>query len=249
MVDMADYSSKYSDQYSNQSFETSLVKIRRRQVLASLLKYGHKYILEIGCGLEPLFPYCGQFQTYTIVEPSEVFAQRARDLAAGTQGIDIIQGYFEEVYDQLPVKPCFDFIILSSLLHEVEKPIELLQAIWRLCGESTIIHINVPNVFSFHRLLAVEMGIINDIFEQSGTEAKFQRQTRFDKSLLFKMVEDNGFQIISSGTYFVKPFTHEQMEKMLHHGILDTLVIEGLERMIKYMPDLGCEMFVDVKRS
>ncbi|HZS07222.1 MAG TPA: class I SAM-dependent methyltransferase [Blastocatellia bacterium] len=246
MTDIADYSDKYSDQYLSQSFETSLVRIRRRQVLASLSKYDHNHILEIGCGLEPLFPFCDGFQTYTVVEPSEVFVRHARSLVAEGRDIEIIHDYFERAHDRLTAGPGFDFIILSSLLHEVERPVELLQAVRRLCGESTVVHINVPNVFSFHRLLAMEMGLINDVFEKSGTEIKFQRQTRFDKSLLFEMVEGNGFRVISSGTYFIKPFTHEQMEKILDNGILDVSVIEGLERMIKYIPDLGCEIFVDV---
>lgn len=127
-------------------------------------------------------------------------------------------------------------------------PTELLQAVYQLCGESTVVHINVPNVFSFHRLLGLEMDIIDSIYEKSEMEVKFQRHTRFDKESLIGIVEDNGFEILSFGTYFIKPFSNEQMEKILDNKIVDIAVVDGLERMIKYLPDMGCEMFVEVRR-
>ncbi len=248
MIDLEEYSRKYAEQYVNESFEVFLINIRRKQVLKSLHEYKHDSILEIGCGLEPLFLYCNDYKAYTIVEPSEEFVRNAKKSASEKDNIFIVQGYLEKVYRDL-IGQTFDFIILSSLLHEVPNPDELLQAIYKLCSKSTVVHINVPNVFSFHRLLALEIGIINSIFEKSETEIKFQRNTRFDRESLRKIVQENGFQILSFGTYFIKPFSNEQMEKMLRNRILDTKVIDGLEKMIKYLPDMGSEMFVEVKRK
>ena len=110
-------------------------------------------------------------------------------------------------------------------------------------------HINVPNVYSFHRLLAYEMGHVESSFEKSETEIKFKRHTRFDKHSLVKLVEENGFQILSHGTYFIKPFNNEQMERTINQNIIPRDIIEGLEKIIKYMPDLGCEMFVEVRAN
>lgn len=200
--------------YRDEAFGTILVKIRRKRVLASLQKHNHQNILEIGCGLEPLFPYCEHYETCTIVEPSEEFTQHAKALSSGKDKIHVVQGFFEEVYKQLLGKQDFDFVICSGLLHQVPDPVALLQLIYQLCNDSTVVHINAPNVLSFHRVLASEIGIIDDIFEESETEIKFQRYTRFDKESLFRIVEEDGFQILASGTYFIKLFTNEQMDKI-----------------------------------
>jgi hypothetical protein len=63
------------------------------------------------------------------------------------------------------------------------------------------------------------------------------------------MVEENGFRILSYGTYFIKPFTNQQMEAIMAQNIVDKDIIKGLERMVRYMPDLGSEMYVEVKRD
>jgi SAM-dependent methyltransferase len=198
--------------------------------------------------MEPLFLYCTDYKTYTIVEPSDELVQHARKLAKNKRNITIIHGFMEEVYKKLiESRHGFDFIILSSVLHEVPDPNKLLQAVYQICSTETVVHINVPNAYSFHRILAYEMGLISDIFEKSETDIKFQRHTNFDKQLLFKMLEENGFQIITYGTYLVKPFNNEQMEKILEQGILSKDIIEGLEMMVKYLPDMGCEIFVNAK--
>lgn len=69
----------------------------------------------------------------------------------------------EEVYKTL-LEHDFDFIIISGLLHEVPDPKKLLQSIYKICKQDTLVHINVPNVYSFHRLLAYEMGCIKKHF-------------------------------------------------------------------------------------
>lgn len=249
-IDIKDYSEKYLKEHGKTlSFERVLAEARKTQILKSLNKYKHEHVLEVGCGLDPLFLYC-DYRSYTIVEPSDRFVQRAKELAARKGNINIIQGYMEEVYEKLcELEHGFDFIILSSLLHEVPLPNKLLQSVYQVCKSDTVVHINVPNVYSFHRLLAYEMGYITSIFEKSETEAKFQRHTRFDKQLLCEMIEENGFKILSYGTYFIKLFTNEQMEAIIAQNIVDKDIIKGLERMIKYMPDLGSEMYVEVKRD
>lgn len=247
-TDINDYSKKYMEEHTRSfSYESVLVEVRRKQVLKSLNKYPHRHILEIGVGLEPLFQYCNDYESYTIVEPGYELVQNARKMAEGNNNIKIIHGFLEEVNEKLFESEDFDFIILSSLLHEVPDPDKLLQSIHRVCKPDTVIHINVPNVYSFHRLLAFEMGYIESIFDQSETEVKFQRHTRFDKESLFQIIEKNGFQILLQGTYFIKLFNNEKMEEMINLNIFNQDLIKGLEGMIKYMPDLGCEMFIEIK--
>lgn len=247
MSDVKRYADEYRKHYDARSFELHLIAARRTQVLHSLHAYPHAHIVEVGCGLDPLFPYVDDYATFTVVEPSPDFARHATALAAARPNVTVIQAPFEDAAADFPPGRPVEFIVVSSLLHEVPDPARLLGAVHRVSGPATTTHINVPNVRSFHRLLALEMGLIDDVFQQSATEARFQRHTRFDRTALTALVETAGFRVLSFGTYFVKPFTNDQMDQILAQGIVDPRVIGGLERMIRYLPDFGSEMYVEVR--
>ena len=246
MKDINNYAQNYLRQYADGEFETTLVRVRRKYVLGALARYPHALVLEVGCGMEPLFQFAGD-ASFTIGEPSEEFARHARELAGGPE-VRVIRGFLEEVAPSLAQRR-FDFIVVSSLLHEVSDPVALLAAVRSLCDDQTVVHFNVPNVRSFHRLLALEMGLISDLFEQSETERRFQRHTRFDAARLSEMLQANGFRILDSATYFIKPFTHAQMEALMQSGAAAPELIDGLDRMTKYLPDMGCEIYANVRRA
>lgn len=241
----ASYARDYHQQYENQSFETILVRYRRERVLASLRAHPHAHVLEIGCGLDPLFAACDDAERFTVVEsvPEFVAAARAREDAR----VHVIEGYFEQEVEALEARRPFDFIVCSSLLHEVPDADTLAAAIRSVCDPQTVVHFNVPNMRSFHRLLAYEMGLIESVFEKSDMEKKFGRHTRYDLEGVRALLGRHGFREIESGTYFVKPFTHGQMEHLLGSGEFAPSLLDGLSRMVAYMPELGCELYVDVR--
>jgi SAM-dependent methyltransferase len=246
-IDISRYSKEYLSEHNKDfSFESILSDVRRGKVVESLKKYSPSNIVEIGCGLVPIFCEYPYFKEYYLVEPSEEFINNAKNLAKNRQNITLIQDYFENAYQKIRALK-IDFIIASSLLHEVHDPEKLLTSIKDLCNPNTIVHINVPNVYSFHRLLAKEMGIIKDTFDISDTERKFQRSTRFDKKIFLDCIESSGFSILSFGTYFIKPFNNSQMEYLLTSEVADLKIIEGLNRMTKYLPEMGCEMFAEIR--
>ncbi len=247
MTDLKAYATRYATQYAKESFETILVAVRRRQVVHFLEQYRPRRVLEVGCGLEPLFPHYDEFDAWSVIEPVAEFVRRARELAADDGRVEVLEGYVEDQNTPLAGDE-HDFIIVSSLVHEVPDPLRLLESIRSLCSDATIVHLNVPNVLSFHRLLALEMGLIDNVFEQSAMERAFGRHTRFDHEQLATMVTSAGFCIAESGTYFVKPFSHRQMDVILASGAFPPSLVDGLERMTKYMPEHGCELYANVRR-
>lgn len=74
-----------------------------------------------------------------------------------------------------------------------------------------------------------------------------QRRRTYDMESLQKEVREAGFDILDSGFYFIKPFTHEQLQKYLDANIIDKQVLDGLAGITKYIPEYGAEMFVNVK--
>lgn len=240
----------YTNNYLVESFEVYQVKYRKKKIVEILEKYNPQHILEIGCGMEPVFQnYRGGVQ-YTIVEPSQCFYDNAVKLSNTCNRIECICDLFgknkasaEKLGNQ------FDFIICSSLLHEIEDMGELLRDIVRCCNNNTIVHINVPNAYSMHRLLAQESGLISDIYEFSKRNKKFQQSRVFDLKLLCETVMENGLEVIEEGSYFVKPFSHTQMHEMLKTGIINENVLDGFYNMGRWMPEYGSEIFVNCTKK
>lgn len=246
MIDLADYVAKYLAQYAaGADFEPILVKYRNQQVLRSIKRHAHRRVLEVGCGLAPMFLEFDDYEALVVVEPSDQFVERARSRAADR--VEFRLGFLEDVAPTL--RRDFDFVVVSSLLHEVPDPAGLLRAIHAVCSPHTVVHFNVSNARSLHRLLAHEMGLLDDLFAPSETAKKFQRHTMFDLASLRAALERAGFVVLESGSYFVKPFTNEQMSRLLASGILTPAMLDGLSRMAKYVPELGCEIFADVRRA
>lgn len=235
----------YTDKYNVVGFEDYQVIFRRKKVLEQIKKYSPKHILEIGCGMEPLFKVVDNMK-FTIVEPSEIFAKNAIKLAEGKE-VKCICGYFEDENVLNRLNDQYDMVVCSSLLHEVEKPELLLEAIMKKCVKSTIVHINVPNANSMHRLLAKECGILKDIHEKTERNILYQQSNVFDIESLCNLTEKVGFRTMEKGDYFIKPFTHDQMYKMIEMGIMNFSILQGLYNFVKYMPGLGSEIYVNCK--
>lgn len=241
----------YTDKYVDEPFESTIVKIRKKTVIEQCKKYKHDHILEIGCGMDPFFVDFTDFKRMIISEPGDLFADNAEKLAEDANyHVKIVRGFFENEIEKInELGIALDFIILSSVLHELDEPQKMLGAIKQLCTKNTIVHINVPNANSLHRLIAKEAGLIKDIHEQSAQMQKMQRRRTYDKDLLKEEVENAGFEILDEGSYFIKPFTHGQMQSCMDDGIIDEQVIQGLERVIKYLPELGAGIYVNVRKK
>lgn len=126
-------------------------------------------------------------------------------------------------------------------------PDRLLGAIRQVCSKDTMVHINVPNANSMHRLLGMEMGLLDDVHDMSGNNVDFQQNNVFDSDNLRKMIEDNGFVVVEEGSFFVKPFSHKQMYAMVEKEIINETVLDGLYKLGDYMPDFGSEIYVNCR--
>jgi len=236
---------KYTEEYVRTAgFEKFQIAYRRRKILEIVSKYQPRRLIEIGCGMQPLFQYLDDtYERFVVVEPSDKFYQNAINLAGGDDRIECIHGYF--CANSYLKKINSDFIVCSGLLHELENPQELLKDITAICNQRTIVHINVPNANSVHRIIAKEIALIDDLYQLSDRNISLQQNTVFDLESLQAMVTASGLTIIDSGSYFIKPFTHCQMQEIIDNGILSEKVLDGLYSLEKYMKGYGSEIYVN----
>lgn len=239
---------KYQADYAGLPFEPQQALYRKRKMVEHLRRHQAKRILEVGCGLDPLCTHYSEFEVLHIVEPSRVFFDAAANKCKELRGVQLHPGTLEQNVAQL-ANERFDFVLLGSLLHEVENPRAILADVRRLCRENTIVQVIVPNAKSLHRLLAVEMGLIDSAYSLSSMQNLLQQQRNFDLERLTGLMASCDFSVFESGTFFIKPFTHAQMAELMERGFLTTQMLEGLYALGKYLPEFGSEIFVNARAN
>ena len=243
----------YTQVYLHDDFEKIQVHYRREVVLKTLQKYHPRHILEIGCGAESIALYYKDYDDLLVVEPSQPFVNINK--SKNLYNTSFITGSFGEVIvtnqicEYIKEKGAFDFILCSSLIHELSDFSPILSTIRTLATDETIIHINVPNSNSFHKIWALRAGLIPSLDSLSQTAINYQQHHTFDAELLSKTADDYGFEVIESGGIGFKLFNNAKMLKLLEMGILDDKLLDALESMSDLFPGNTAEIFVNCKRK
>jgi len=236
---------RYAANYSEMPFEPVQAEFRRAFVLEQIERMAPRSILEVGCGWNPLFMDVQSKIKICTVEPSQQFYDHACSLIKGHGNARLIQGFLEEI--ALEDIGAFDLVILSGVLHEVSQPLALLESAKRFCSAHSQLHVNVPNAKSFHRLLALEMGLIESLYQLSESQRALEQNNTFDLDSLSALLQEAGFVVGDAGSYFVKPFTHKQMQSLIDREILSRTMLDGLMRLSKYFPNNGSEVYVNAR--
>ncbi len=242
------YQQAYSSDYG---FERTMVRFRRDFLLNKIAELDPLVVVEIGCGSELLYDFWKQrgheVDCWIITEPATAFADLAKN--SGLPNLHVFPDFFENAVDQiiktLPRQP--DFVICSSVLHEVHSPHDLLKTIHQIMGHNSLLHVNVPNSESLHRRLAVAMGLIQSTKALSSRNSQLHQPRVYDMETLKTDTLASGFSIVSEGGYFLKPFTHAQMEGI--SPILGDAVLEGLFSIGQQFPALASEIFIEAQKN
>lgn len=252
------YAFKYKEDLEKNGFEKSLITFRRRHLLDMFHRLKSKNIVEVGCGTEPIFCWFTSFDRAQIIERSKEFCELAKLKLKEIQGsqsnlsaldVSIENSSFEDCNNFLPD---VDFVVLSSILHEVDDPEKFLCHLRSLLKGGEHLYINVPNANSLHRLLAYHAGMIKSTTEISSRGTFFETKRVFTMQALCDLINKCGFDMIESGSSVLKPFTHAQMDRLfdLDQENNESL-FEALFYADKVTPGLGSEiwMLVQARKS
>ena len=235
----------YSESYKKIPFERIQSSIRREYCLDLLKYYRPTKWAEVGCALNPLFTDYHEANDVTVIEPSHEFFRNAQYLSS--QCNSKVSLYNCVVEDFLLKKNCnntlhgHNLVISSAVLHECDDQKKFLESLRLLGGENTIYAFTAPNSHSLHRLLAFEMGIIDDLTELSDQQKLLKQSSFFSKDQLINLLDSSDFSVESIDSIILKPFTHYQMQKILDHQIIDVNCCASLAKMASRFPGLGSE--------
>ncbi len=239
------YQQAYLDDYD---FEQVQVAQRQRCVLDVLRRLAPRRIVEVGCGIDPLFRRALEagigFERWIVVEPGERFIAAARAAAGADPRFRAQDGFFEDVAERLlGEEGPADMVLLSGLLNEIAEPGVIVAAARRMAGARGIVHVNVPNALSMHRRLARAMGLIADERTLTARNLALKQFHVFDPASLGALVEAAGLRVTESGGFFVKPFTHGQMSRI--RDVLTPEILDGLWTLGRELPELASEIYVN----
>lgn len=237
----------YQSAYTASNFEVIQAQYRKRLLLELLETHQPKRILEVGCGWDTIANTWQGFEHLCIVEPGSEFAEKARQDMAHNSKVNVVQHFLEDATEVL--RDEYDLILLSSLLHEVPDVEALMLSAKALCSANTLVHVNVPNAKSMHRLLALEMGLIDTLYAPSDLQKTFKQPRIFDLQSLKTLADLTGFEVVSEGSFFMKPFTHAQMHTLAQNGFANQAMLDGLWALTKHFPENGSEIYINLKRK
>ena len=93
-----------------------------------------------------------EFKKVTCVEPSKKLLEKINNYKNLTKA--------NCLFEDFKSNKKYSTIILDHVLEHVKSPSKFLKKIYKLLNKSGTFIVGVPNADSFHRLVAVEMGIL-----------------------------------------------------------------------------------------
>jgi len=143
------------------------------------------------------------------------------------------------LFEKAELEEKFDVILILHVLEHVVNPVDLLRKAKNWLKKDGIIIITVPNANSLHRMLGVEMGILDEVHELSESDRLIGHRRVFDFDLLEKDIVNSGLKVKIKKGIFLKPFANTQMAS------LNKNQIEGLLKLGDKFTDNCAElMFV-----
>jgi hypothetical protein len=127
---------------------------------------------------------------------------------------------------------------MGNILEHVDSPGLVVENAVSWLTRNGVILATVPNADSFHRLLGVEMGLIDEVSSLNDTDKKIGHQRVFNMRSFKSLFRHRELDIRYAGGIFIKILSYAQMENYSDE------LMKGLWRMGDYFPDNCANLFI-----
>ncbi len=185
---------------------------------------------------------------------SELFTKYSTDRHIIEGAKELAEAARNELGNQAKIHNClfsefsaenkFDLILATNVFEHVENTTELFESIkqWMKPGGTCII--TVPNSESFHRRIAVEMGLQESTKDLSQRDYVVGHLRVYDLAQLSHEIRRNGFRIIKAQGMVIKFLSNSLQMK------LPIEIIAALHSLASnYPPDYAANLYVEVKKN
>ena len=178
-----------------------------------------KNALELGCGSGVTTSVLLEhFERVVVVDGSAEYLRQNQE-----KNVDYTNGiYIHSFFEELELNEKFEDIILSHILEHVEDPAHIVELSKQWATEDALFHIIVPNGFSFHRRIGVELGMAERPNDLPQAEADTGHRRVYDKDMLVSHIESAGLKVKNVIGCNLKLFTHSVLQ-ILHQDYIDAI--------------------------
>tara|TARA_B100000161_G_C33524417_1_gene402797 strand:+ start:188 stop:1225 length:1038 start_codon:yes stop_codon:yes gene_type:complete len=198
----------------------------------------NKVILDIGCGSGDVY---NDLDTNNIIDGIEP----DNDLIEIAKSRNIYRNVYNNIND-INVED-YDYVTIFGVLEHIDDRKKFLYNF----KDSKKIFITVPNANSFHKLLGLKMGLINDLTELTIQDHKIGHKIVFDKNSLEKEIlsfcDEHNFRVSKFGSSSFK-FTNNSEMKIFYERF--DFISETAEEigLCGYDNFYGAELFIEVEK-
>jgi 2-polyprenyl-3-methyl-5-hydroxy-6-metoxy-1,4-benzoquinol methylase len=142
------------------------------------------------------------------------------------------------LFEDFQPKWQFNTIIMEHVLEHVEHPVALLQRVKQWLAPQGKILVGVPNGYSFHRLVAVKMGLLKEPCELNARDHTLGHRRVYTPKTFRNDLKLAGLCISKTGGVFFKPLSNQQIQD---HWTDE--MVQGFYELGKDFPDNAAELY------
>ena len=117
-----------------------------------------------------------------------------------------------KIFEKFQSKDKYDIILANHVIEHVDDPVNVLMRIKPFIKNDGKIFITVPNANSIHRLIGVEMNLLENKFQLNTSDIRAGHQRVYDYKSLIDDIKRAGLTIEESGGYNLKMVSLAQMK-------------------------------------
>lgn len=195
--------------------------------------------LELGCSDGKMTQMISEMVVeLDVVEGSKSFLEetKKRNLANVT--------FSYSLFENFDTDKKYDYIFATYIITHISNLELFLAKVYTFLKDDGLLFIAVPNARALSRQLALQMGIIDDLFTLSQNDIDHGHCRAYDRVKLNRDLENNGYNIISQGGIILKPLADFQMDQLINNQIIKQEQMDGLYSLGKEYPDLSGAIYV-----
>jgi 2-polyprenyl-3-methyl-5-hydroxy-6-metoxy-1,4-benzoquinol methylase len=181
-------------------------------------------------------------ETFTKFSTDRHIVEGAKDLAQqAIQELGSLARVHNCLFSEFLPDEKFDLVLATNVFEHVEDTSELFDSIKDWLSPNGVCIITVPNSESFHRKIAVEMGLQSSTKTLSGRDAIVGHLRVYDLAQIMDEVRRNGFKINKVEGMVLK-FLNNSLQKQLPME-----VISALHKVAnQYPPEYAANLYLEV---
>ncbi|MCI8565721.1 MAG: class I SAM-dependent methyltransferase [Lachnospiraceae bacterium] len=157
--------------------------------------------------------------------------------------------FIYSLFEELNYQEEYDNVFCSYVLEHVKEPMEILNVAYRALKPGGRLFITVPNATALSRQMALDMKLLNDLYELTKNDALHGHRRVFDLDRLLALLEQSPFIVCKSGGTFVKEFADFQLDQMIEQKIIGEEQLYGMQKLAKRYPNLSGSIYAVCEKT